>query len=302
LNERLGLIAGDGALPLLIARSAADRGHPVTAIAFHGVTDPSLADQVDHIEWLYLGEVEALLRVLHDAGVRRLVMAGKVTKTHLYVAAGQASESGPLLRPDARARELLGRLKDRRDDSILRALAEMLEGEGLTLCAQAEWVPELMAGQGCLGAEKPSAEELADVAFAWPIAKSVSGQDIGQVVVVKRGAVLAVEAIEGTDAAIRRGGALGGSGVCVVKVAKPGQDPRFDVPTIGLGTMDVLEETTARLLAFDASRTIVLDRAAMVERADRAGIVLLGVSGPEGDATGAGVVTRERAAGSGAAE
>jgi hypothetical protein len=292
LNERLGLIAGAGALPAQIARSAADRGHRVTAIAFHGVTEPELSDRIDRVEWLYLGEVEALLRLLHDQGIRRVVMAGKVDKTHLYRAAGRsqstgrAADAGPLLRPDARARELLERLKDRRDDSILRALAELLESEGIELEPQPEWVPHLMAGEGCLGTEKPSAEELADVAFAWPIAKSVARLDIGQSVVVKRGAVLAIEAIEGTDAAVRRGGALGGEGVCVLKVAKPGQDPRFDVPTIGPGTVDVLVESGARLLAFEAHRTIVLERAEMVQRADGAGIVLLGVSDPE-DAAGA---------------
>jgi len=292
LNERLGLIAGDGALPAQIAGSAADRGLPVTAIAFHGVTEPGLAERIDQVEWLYLGEVDALIRLLRDQGIRRVVMAGKVDKTHLFQAGGcfpaasHSLDDGPLLRPDARARELLERLKDRRDDSILRALAELLESEGVELRPQAEWVPELMAGTGCLGAEKPSAEEFADVSFAWPIAKSVAGQDIGQSVVVKRGAVLAIEAIEGTDAAVRRGGALGGEGVCVVKVAKPGQDPRFDVPTIGPGTVDVLAESGARLLAFEAHRTIVLERAEMVVRADRAGIVLLGVSDQE-DAAGA---------------
>jgi hypothetical protein len=282
LNERLvlGLVAGDGALPAEIALAASKRGHEVTAIGFHGITNPALADCVDQLEWLYLGEVEALLERLQSAGIRQVVMAGKVTKSHLY-SAGRSTGEEPLLRPDGRALELLASLKDRRDDSILRALAELLDGEGIALRSQTEWIPELLPGVGCLGAEKPSAEELADISFGWPIAKQIAALDIGQTVVVKRGAVVALEAIEGTDAALRRGAALGGEGVCVIKVAKPDQDPRFDVPTVGPDTLDVLSETGARVLAFEAHRTILLDRAATLERADRAGIVLMGITDPE---------------------
>ena len=272
MPQWLGLIAGEGDLPLEVARAARAGGRRVHAVAFRDLTRKALEREVDRLEWLHLGQLGALLATFRRAGVGEAVLVGKVAKTHLY--AGSRS-----LRPDARAIELLKGLADRRDDSILRALADWLESEGIALRPQGEWVPHLLAGEGCLGAALPSAEQMADVAFAWPIAKGVAGQDIGQCVVVKRGAVLAVEAIEGTDAAVRRGGALAGGGACVVKVAKPCQDLRFDVPTVGPRTLQSLVAVGARLLAVEAGRTLLLGRAELVERADAHGIVLLGVDG-----------------------
>ncbi len=271
----LGLIAGDGDLPVEIARAARRRGRRVHGVAFHDLTRKTLEQEVDEIEWLHLGQVDALLATFHGAGIRDVVMAGKVSKRHLYA---------PLetLRPDARAMEFLAGLRDRRDDSILSALADLLQGEGIDLRPQAEFVPRLLAGDGCLGLAAPSAEQRADVVFAWPVAKLMAGLDIGQCVVVKQGAVLAVEAIEGTDAAVRRGGALAGGGACVVKVSKPNQDPRFDMPTIGPQTLESLIDVGASLLAFEAHRTFLLRRRTLIELANAHGIVLLGVDGEHG--------------------
>lgn len=267
--EALGLIAGSGGLPLAMARSVRSRGRGVAVVAFHGQTDPRLEEEADPISWLHPGEVEAVVEALRASGVRKAVMAGKIGKAALLDAADG-------LRLDASARQLLEGLSDRRDDTILRAIADYLQSRGIELLPQAELVPDLLPGPGPLGAVRPSAAQEADVAFAWSIARALAGLDVGQTVVVKDRAVLAVEALEGTDAAIRRAGELA-AGSCVIKVAKPRQDPRFDVPTLGLGSADALVDAGASLLAFEAGRTLVLDRGALAARADAAGIAVLGL-------------------------
>jgi len=277
----LGLIAGRGSLPLEVARCARGRGRPVAAIAFHGQTDPRLEEEAE-TTWLHPGQVGSALAALRGAGVREAVMAGKVPKAGLF-----SGPAGPAaLRPDAEALALLSTLRDRRDDSILAALADWLEERGIRLLGQAELVPGLVGGEGPLGSTALSPEQCADVAFGFPIAKAIAGLDIGQTLVVKDGAVLAVEAIEGTDAAIRRAGRVG-AGACVVKVAKPHQDPRFDVPAIGPDTLAAMLEAKASALAFEAGRTLVLEREALVEAADGHGIALVGVASERLPAGGA---------------
>jgi DUF1009 family protein len=264
----LGLIAGQGALPLAVSRSARGRGRRVAAIAFHGQTDPRLAEGAE-VTWLHPGEVGAALAALHAAGVREAVMAGKVPKAGLV---GRFED----LRPDAEALRLLGSLRDRRDDSILGTLADFLEERGIHLLSQVDLVPELVGGAGVLGAAQPTALQRADVEFGFPIAKAIAGLDVGQTVVVKHRAVLALEAIEGTDAAIRRAGSIADAAV-VVKVAKPSQDPRFDVPTVGPDTLAALRDAKAGMLAFEAGTTLLLEREVLVREADAQGIVMLGV-------------------------
>jgi len=275
----LGLIAGRGRLPVDIARAARLRGLAVAAIAFEGDTDPGLEAEVDRITWLRLGELERLLSALRAAGARDVVMAGKILKTNLY---GDLAS----LKPDARALALIAGLRDRSDDAILGAIADVLASEGLVLRPQAELIPELCAEVGVLGAVPPGDAQRRDAAFGWRIAKALGQVDVGQTVVVRDRAVMALEAIEGTDAAIRRGAALGGPGVTVVKVAKPRQDPRFDLPAIGPDTLEVLAQAKAAALAVEAGRTLVVDRARVVEIADASGIALFGIAG-EGEASGA---------------
>ena len=270
----LGLIAGRGRLPLDIASAARLRGLRVAVVAFHGETDPAHGEAADRITWLHLGEIGALLAWLHEAGVREAILAGKILKTELY---GDLAA----LRPDARAISLLAGLEDRSDDGILGALADLLAAEGIVLKPQAELVPELLAARGVLGSVAPTAAQLRDVAFGFGIAKALGAVDVGQTVVVRARAVMALEAIEGTDAAIHRGAALGGSGVTVVKVAKPRQDPRFDMPAVGPDTLAVLGEAKAAVLAVEAGRTLVVDRERLVRMADEAGISILGL-GPDG--------------------
>ncbi len=267
--EVLGLIAGAGALPREVARTAAQRGRRVRAIGFHGITDPALEKDAD-VRWHHLGEVRAALESLREAGVSEAVMVGKVSKQGLYVAPDG-------LGTDPEAGHLLERLADQRDDSVLRALADWLEEQGVRLLPQHEWLSDLMAAEGRLGRIHADEAQLSDVAFGLPLAKAIAGLDIGQTVVVKNGAVLAVEAIEGTDAAIRHAG-LVAQGACVIKVAKPAQDPRFDVPAVGTHTLSAMRAAKASCLAIEAGRTLVIDRAAFVEQADACGVALLGVT------------------------
>lgn len=265
----LGLIAGRGRFPLDVARAARRRGERVVAVGFHGETDAALEREADAFTWVRLGELERLIQGLRAGGVRDAVMAGKVPKTRLYA----DPES---LRPDARALRMLAGLADRKDDTLLSALAGELASDGIRLRPQPEVAPELFAGAGPLGRTAPTGAQRADIAFAWPIAKALGDLDVGQTVVVRDGAVLALEAIEGTDAAIARGAALApGRGVVVVKVAKPRQDPRFDMPAIGLETLKVLGAGGA--LAFEAGSTVVLDRDELAREADARGIPVVGI-------------------------
>jgi DUF1009 family protein len=266
----VGLVAGAGRLPFALARGARRAGHRVAIVAFEGFADPALGAEADALSWVRIGELGALLDRLRDAGVREVIVAGRVPKEQLFAQSGA-------IRLDERGAAFLARLRDRSDDAILRGLGDALEAEGIHVVAQTAYAGELLAPGGVLGAVVPTREQMQDVAFGWPLAKAIGRLDIGQTLVVKDRSVLAVEAIEGTDAAVRRGGALGRSGVVVLKVFKPGQDARFDAPTVGTETIATLVEVGASLLAVEAGRTLLLDREAMVERANAAGVALLGV-------------------------
>jgi len=270
LATTVGLIAGLGRFPLEVARGARRRGHRVAAVAFRMLSESALEAEVDTLRWVYLGELNRIFAFFRDNGVEEVVMAGKVPKIFLW-------KNPSALRPDPRALVLMQRLADRKDDSILGSVAEAIEEEGFPLLGQAELAPELWAPEGPVGRIPPTEEQRRDIAFGWPIAKAIGKLDIGQTVVVQGGAVLALEAIEGTDAAIRRGCALGEKGACVVKVAKPGQDPRFDVPTIGLETLATLIESGVGALAVEAGRTVILDREAVARGADEHGISIVGI-------------------------
>jgi hypothetical protein len=268
LDRPLGLIAGEGALPREIARAAGAAGRDVVAVAFHALSDPDLAADVARIVWLSPGEVGEALAFLGGAGVREAVLAGKVPKAALL--------SGGL-RLDERARRLLAGLPDLRDATLLSALAGAIEAEGIALRPQAELVPELLAPVGPLGRVRPSQAEWRDVGFGWPIAGAVAALDIGQTVVVQDRAILAVEAIEGTDEAIRRAGRLGRARLCIVKRARVDCDPRFDLPAIGRATLEASAGAGAGVVAVEAGRTLVLDRPALIRIADTAGIAVVGV-------------------------
>jgi DUF1009 family protein len=267
----LGLVAGQGRLPFEIARGARKAGHRVWLALLRGLADPALADEADRASWLHVGELGALLDGLRDAGASEVVLAGLVPKALVFA-------DPSLVRVDAKAATLLAGLHDRRDDTLLRAFADALEAAGVRVASQAAYVAELLAPEGPLGQVPPSPAQLDDLRFGWPIAKAIGSLDIGQTLVVRSRSVLAVEAIEGTDAAIRRGAALAGGGASVLKVWKPSQDPRLDFPVIGPETITTLAEVGAALLAVEAGRTLVLAREEVVARADAAGVCVLGVA------------------------
>lgn len=269
MSRPLGLIAGLGRFPFEVARAGRARGDRVFVAAIRGLTEPSLADEVDELHWFYLGELQAFLSAFEAAGIAEAVMAGKVPKSFLY-------ENAADLHLDSLALQMLTSLGDRKDDSVLGAFADALEAGGVKLRGQAELTPELLVGSELLSARGPTEAEAADVAFGWPVAKSIAGLDVGQSVIVKNRAVLALEAIEGTDAAVERAAALGGEGCAVVKVAKPNQDLRFDVPVIGAETIEVLARYGVSVLAVEAHQTVFLDRDRALAQADAAGICVCG--------------------------
>ncbi|HXK25310.1 MAG TPA: UDP-2,3-diacylglucosamine diphosphatase LpxI [Myxococcota bacterium] len=266
----LGLIAGQGAFPLAVARSAKRAGRRVTCVAFRDLTDPGIAREVEDVTWIHPGEVATGIAAFRAAHVRDAVMAGRVPKAALF-------RNPDALHLDGEARALIARLGDRRDDTILGMVAAHLESLGIHLLPQWAPAPELLAPVGALGSRDLTPAERADVEFALPIARRMGALDIGQTIAVKDGVVLAVEAVEGTNAAIRRAGEFA-AGACVVKVAKPQQDPRFDVPAVGAGTLAALVDAKARVLAIEAGATVVLEREELLRGADAHGIAVVGVS------------------------
>lgn len=277
-SATLAVVAGAGRLPSLFARSVRARGRRVHVVALRELSEPAVAGEADSCEWLHLGEFARMLSSFAGAGAREVALAGKVPKAFLW-------QRRDAVRPDAKALAFLGALKERNDDSLLGTIADLLAAEGVALASQLEIAPELVAPRGQIAGRAASEAELADVAFGLPIARALGGLDVGQSVVVQGRAVLALEAIEGTDAAIARGLSFAerGQPACVVKTAKPRQDPRFDVPAIGLGTLRAIVAGGGSALAVEAGRTLVLDREELAREAERAGIAVLGV-----DAEGAG--------------
>ncbi len=263
--EKIGIIAGNGDFPIAFAKAAKAKGLGVVAVAHEGETLPELADNVDTIVWVKVGQLGKLIKAFKEHGVHDVLMAGGIKKTHLF--------SGAV--PDLRGAALLARLIAKKDDSILRGVAAELESEGITVRESTLYLDALLAPQGVLTKRKPSREERSDIEFGWQMAKEIGRLDVGQTVVVKHGAVVAVEAAEGTDETIRRGGRLCRSGAVVVKICKPGQDLRFDLPATGLRTIETMEEVDASCLAIEAGKTIMMQREAVLQRANKAGISIV---------------------------
>jgi len=264
----IGLIAGGGRFPLLFAESARRAGHRVVAVAHRSETDPALAGAVDAITWVKLGQLGHVLAALREGGATQSVVLGAITKRRFF--------SDAML--DATGLKVLTRIAIRSDDNLLRALARFLEDEGVPITDPTPFLSDRLAPEGVLGKHRPSEEEWADARYGLELARGIGRLDLGQTVVVKDRVALAVEALEGTDACIRRGGELApAGGVVAVKAVKPQQDRRFDLPAVGPDTVEALMAARGRVLAVEAGATLVMDLAAMVEKADRARIVLLGV-------------------------
>jgi DUF1009 family protein len=265
---RIGLIAGSGKFPIIFSQTAKKHGFEVYAIAYRKETDPALQDYVDGIEWINLGQIKRMVSFFKLNQVTEAVMLGAVCKTKLF------SD----LRPDTKALALIARVKHTHDDGFLRAFAGLMEKEGITIRASTFLVPDLLAPEGCWTKRKPSKNEWDAIELGWEMAKEIGRLDIGQCVVVGSGSVLAVEAVDGTDATIRRGGKLGNGESVVVKVCKPNQDTRFDIPAIGARTIQTMYEAGVGVLAIEAGKAVVFDRDEMVELANRLRISIVALN------------------------
>jgi DUF1009 family protein len=269
--EKIGLIAGNGRFPIIFAQNAIEQGLSVVAVAHRGETLPELETVVagsgGQISWIHVGQLGRLIKIFKSAGVDQVVMAGGIKKTRLFTN----------VRPDLRSLKLLRQIGQNKDDLLLRAVARELESEGLKVKESTLYLSSILASKGPMTRRVPTGEEWEDIKFGWEIAKEVGRLEIGQCIVVKQRVVLAVEAIEGTDDTIRRGGRLCRSGAVVIKVSKPHQDLRFDVPAVGPSTIEAMKEVKASTLALEAGKTLLLDKDILLEMADREKISIVGM-------------------------
>ena len=266
---QLGLIAGNGRFPFLALEGARRLGHEVTIVAIKGETHPGLTTvaanaPVAQVHWVSLGQLGKCIAILRRAGVTRAVMAGQVKHTRIFT--------------DLTAMKMLSRLKTRNTDAVISVVADVLSEHGIELEDSTAFLRPLLAGSGVLTRRHPLVEERADLDFGYGMADAIAGLDIGQTIVVKDQAVVAVEAMEGTDAVIERAGALAGPGTSIIKVAKPSQDMRFDVPVVGLPTLATMAKAGAAVLSVDAERTLILDGEQFVREANDRGLTVVGRS------------------------
>jgi DUF1009 family protein len=268
VSAPIGLLAGWGRFPLVFAEKARSLGRPVMCVGLRGAADPDLAKLVDRFHWCGVAQLGRMIRLFKREGVERIVMAGKVMKFAIMNAPWRLFT----LMPDLRGvRVWFNRRRiDNRDDSILLNVIDEFAKDGIRFESALDLCPELLVSKGLLTRRKPTAREETDIAFGWSLAREMGRLDVGQSVAVKEKAVLAVEAIEGTDRAIARASEFCPRGeFVVVKVAKPRQDMRFDVPTIGCLTVETMHKARARVLAIEAGKTIVLDQAQTIALADK---------------------------------
>jgi len=264
--SKIGLIAGNGAFPLEVAEAAHRRGIGVIAVAHSGETDPQLAALVDEVTWIKVGELQRMIDIFKTAGITEAAMAGGISRAQLATS----------FAPDARAIAMLGRIGRFSDDTLLRAVAGEIEADGIAVIDPVPMMEGVLAAQGLRAGPVPSAAQLSDLHLAFEIARAVGRFDVGQVVAIRDGVVGAVEAIEGTDAALRRAAALVGPGLVVAKAAKPSQDLRFDRPAIGAATIELLAEIGAALVGIEAGKAMLLERERTLERAGALAVSVYG--------------------------
>jgi UDP-2,3-diacylglucosamine hydrolase len=263
---KIGLIAGGGQFPILFSEKARKNGYHVVAAAFKAETDTLLSDHVDELKWFYLGQLSKLIRYFRQHEVSRAVLLGSIRKTNIFTN----------IRPDLKALAFIAKNKKNHDDSILTAFADMLGKEGIEILPSTFLLPELISPEGCWTKRKPNKAENEDITEGWRIAKEIGKLDIGQCLVISNGTVLAVEAVEGTDATILRGGQISSKKGCVViKLSKPNQDLRFDLPSSGLQTIQVMKEAGANCLVLEAGKSLAFDREEMIAFADKHNIAIL---------------------------
>jgi DUF1009 family protein len=259
------IIAGKGVYPRLLAESARSQGvTKIIAVAFKKETDPVIEKVTDEVHWIYLGQLGHMLDAIAATGIKHCVMAGQITPTHLF-----------RVRMDAKLIEVLKRLPERNADTIFGAIGDELNAIGVELLPASSFMQAHMPAAGLLSKRQPTETEMNDIRLGFHVAKTTSGLDIGQTVVVKEGTILAVEAFEGTDATILRAGKLGGKGAVLIKVAKPGHDMRFDIPVIGLHTIKSLRKAKIGAVAIEAGKAILLERDKIIERMDALNIAFI---------------------------
>ncbi len=250
----LGIIAGNGVYPTLLADAAQKAGVKKTiAAAFTGETDPELAQHVDLIEWMRVGQLGRLLKFFRSQDIHHAIMAGQIAPKNLFD-----------LRPDLKALMLLGKLKQRNAESIFAAIADELAKVEIDLLPATSFLEDSLARPGLIAGPKLSPRQEHDVEIGWNVAKEIARLDIGQTIIIKNGTIVAVEALEGTNEAIKRGGTLAREGAVMVKVSKPNQDMRFDVPVIGVETVRIAAESGVRVIAVEAGKTLLLERDAVI--------------------------------------
>jgi hypothetical protein len=274
-NQPIGLLAGSGRFPILFAEKARAQGLPVVCVGIKCEADPALTRLAERFHWCGIAKLGRMIRCFRKEGVREVVMAGKVRKAQIY-----SPWRFFQYLPDLRFIRVWFRRQwqgeDNKDDTMLLALIREFASEGMSFHSALEYCPELLAREGVLTKRKPTALEEADIAFGWHLAREMGRLDVGQSVAVKERAVIAVEAIEGTDRNILRAGELcPAGGFTVVKVAKPHQDMRFDVPTIGPSTIETMHKAKGRVLAIEAHKTIVIDEPDVIALANRYGITIV---------------------------
>lgn len=265
-GEAVGLVAGNGPLPVLFAKEARARGLKVVAVAHQGESLPELEQVAGFVRWIRVGELKKLVETFKTSGVHRILLLGGIDKKRVLKE----------LCLDEWAIQLIQRLQARGDDTLLGALASELESHGIEVLSSHELLSPWLAPEGCITREAPTEQQLADVGLGIQVLQAMGALDIGQTVVLKEGVILAVEAIEGTDQAICRAGSLGGPGAVVVKGSKPNQDMRFDVPVVGTNTILTMAQVGARVLALEAQRTLLLNPSEVVGVAQQKGVVLMG--------------------------
>ena len=281
-TKKIGLVAGWGQYPVRIASALLAKGYEVHCAAIKDHADPVLADLCHSHRVFGMGRMGAQVRFLRRAGVDQATMAGKIFKTQLF------EKRSDLLWhfPDLTCLRFfypvyISRTKDQRDDTLLNTVVDLYSASGITFAPATDFAPELLVKEGTLTKTSPTGSQIKDVQFGWTMAKHMGRLDIGQTVVVKDQAVMAVEAIEGTDQCIKRAGQLCKGGFTVVKVAKPNQDMRFDVPTIGVGTIETIANAGGKVLAIEADRTIILDQEHTVKTAQRLGVSIVALKGDQ---------------------
>ena len=263
--DKIGLIAGNGKFPLFFAQGAKKKGRKIIAIAFKEETSRRLSGYVDEIHWISVGELKKVVDILTGSGVTRAVMAGQVNLSLLF----------SKVKLDEEARKLLREVDNKTTDSLLGRVAERLAERNITLINSATYLDDFLPGKGALTRISPTSSEWEDIEFGKKIAKQIAGLDIGQTVIVKNKTILAIEAIEGTDEAVRRAWRFGKEGIVVVKVSKPDQDMRFDLPVIGERTIRLLHRLKAKILAVEAKKTLVLEKEKIIRLADGWGICIV---------------------------